>query len=76
MLFFRSEEAVNAWCEAKQVPRRPTVSLQQLWELSVAWYGNRLMPDARRPGPDEIRRIFTGLGLDDPFWDPQSDYFG
>lgn len=75
MLFFRDEEQVNAWCEANGVPRRPLVSLDQLWKLSAAWYWTRLTPDARRPGPDEMRRIFAGIGLDGPFWDPQSDRF-
>ena len=75
MLFFRDEEQVNAWCVANDVPRRPLVTLDQLWKLSVAWYSTRLSPDARRPGPDEMRRIFAEIGLDGPFWDPQSDRF-
>jgi hypothetical protein len=75
MLFFRGEEQVNAWCAANALPRRPLVTLDQLWKLSVAWYSNRLTPDARRPGPDEMRRIFADIGLEGPFWDPQSDKF-
>ena len=75
MLFFRDEERVNEWCAANGVPRRPLVTLDQLWQLSVAWYGSRLTPDARRPGPDEIRRIIAGIGLEGPFWDPESDRF-
>jgi hypothetical protein len=75
MLFFRSEERINEWCAAHGVPRRPVVTLPQLWQLAVTWYGNRLSPDARRPGPDEMRRIFAEIGLDDPFWDPQTDVF-
>jgi hypothetical protein len=76
MLFFRSEEAVAAWCAERGLPQRPLVSLPQLWQLSVAWYGNRLLPDARRPGPDEMRAIFARVGLTGAFWDPQSDTFG
>ena len=75
MLFFRDEERVNAWCAANRVARRPVVTLDQLWHLSVAWYGSRLAPDARRPGPEEMRRIFADIGLEGPFWDPQSDSF-
>jgi hypothetical protein len=75
MLFFRSEERVDEWCAARGVPRRPVVTLPQLWQLAVAWYGNRLSPDARRPGPDEMRRIFAEIGLEGPFWDPQADVF-
>lgn len=50
--------------------------MDQLWALAVAWYSTRLQPDSRRPQPDEMRRIFTGLGLLGDFWDPQSDRFG
>jgi hypothetical protein len=35
-----------------------------------------LQPDSRRPQPDEMRRIFAGLGLNGDFWDPQTDSFG
>ena len=76
MLFFRSEESVDAWCRERGIPRRPILSLDQLWRLAVAWYDTRLTPDARRPQPDEIRRIFNGIGLEGPFWDPESDEFG
>ena len=73
MLFFRGEEQVEAWCAANGVPKRPLVTLDQLWKLSVAWYSTRLTPDARRPGPDEMVAIFARVGLVGPFWDPKSD---
>jgi hypothetical protein len=76
MLFFRSEELVKAWCQAREVAPRPLVTMAQLWELALAWYATRLSPDARRPAPDEVRRIFGRVGLHDPFWDPQVDVFG
>ena len=75
MLFFRSEELVAAWCRARGIDRRPLVTMRQLWELAVAWYATRLSPEARRPGPAEMRQIFAQIGLDDPFWDPQADSF-
>jgi hypothetical protein len=75
MLFFRGEEQVDAWCAANGVPRRPLVGVEQLWKLSVAWYSTRLQPAARRPGPEEMRAIFAGVGLEGPFWDPMSDRF-
>ena len=43
--------------------------------MAVAWYSNRLSPQARRPDANEIREIFARIGLTDPFWDPQSDRF-
>ena len=76
MLFFRSEERVREWCRDRGQPVRPIVTMQQLWGLALAWYATRLDPAARRPKPDEMVRIFAGLGLTDPFWDPRADAFG
>ena len=73
MLLFRSEENVNRWCSERSIPRRPLVSLEQLWQLSLEWYANRLTIESRRPDADEMVEIFAGVGLDDPFWDPKSD---
>lgn len=73
MLLFRSEETVDRWCESRAVPRRPIVSLEQLWRLAVTWYENRLTVDSRRPGPDEMVSIFASIGLTGPFWDPKAD---
>jgi hypothetical protein len=75
MLFFRSEEALNSWCAAHHHPRRPTATLHQLWQLAVAWYSNRLNPDAVRPDVNEIRHIFARIGLTDSFWDPAPGKF-
>ncbi len=44
------------------------MDLSTLWQLAVAWYENRLTPEARRPMGTEIRQIFDRLGLTDPFW--------
>lgn len=75
MLFFRSEEHVERWCQARNLPVRPIFSLEQLWHLAMTWYGNRLTVESRRPGPDEMVSIFAAIGLEGPFWDPQSDVF-
>ena len=76
MLFFRSEEQVQEWCQDKGIPMRPLVSVDQLWTLATTWYGTRLQAESRRPKPDEMRQIFTGIGLQGDFWDPRSDSFG
>ena len=73
MLLFRSEETVDAWCGARGLPKRPLVNLDQLWQLAVAWYANRISIDSRRPAPDEMVDIFARIGLTGPFWDPKSD---
>jgi hypothetical protein len=75
MLFFRSEERLHEWCAARGTTPGPVVSIDQLWGLASQWYGTRLQPSARRPGPAEMREIFAGLGLTGAFWDPQADSF-
>ena len=50
--------------------------MDQLWALATTWYSTRLQEDARRPKPEEMRAIFSGLGLEEDFWDPGSDRFG
>ena len=73
MLLFRSEETVNRWCVAHNMPRRPLVSLDQLWHLAVHWYANRITVESRRPAAAEMVSIFASIGLTGPFWDPKSD---
>jgi hypothetical protein len=76
MLFFRSEEQVRLWSAARGTPVRPLVRIDQLWALATTWYATRLQADSRRPQPEEMRAIFSGLGLTGDFWDPRSDRFG
>jgi len=75
MLGFRSEAHVDAWCEKRELPRRPIVNLEQQWHLAKTWYENRLTVELRRPGPEEMVEIFSSIGLEGPFWNPQSDEF-
>jgi hypothetical protein len=72
MLFFRSEELVKEWCLERRLPLRPLVSLDQLWQLALAWYAARLTPEARRPMGDDMRAIFARIGFEGPFWDPEA----
>jgi hypothetical protein len=76
MLLFRSEETVEKWCTSNSTLKRPLIDMDQLWQLAVQWYGNRITVDSRRPAPDEMVEIFSGLGLDEPFWDPKADQWG
>jgi hypothetical protein len=75
MVFFRSEEQAQSWCAARRQPMRPLVTIDQLWTLATAWYATRLQEDSRRPRPDEMRAIFSRLGLTGDFWDPTTDRF-
>jgi hypothetical protein len=76
MLLFRSEETVSRWCEEHGVPVRPLVRLEQLWEMAVVWYANRLTAESRRPAAEEMVGVFARIGLGGPFWDPRSDRWG
>jgi hypothetical protein len=73
MLLFRSEETVNLWCESRGVPRRPLITLEQLWQLARVWYANRLTVESRRPAPNEMVKVFASIGLTGSFWDLKSD---
>jgi hypothetical protein len=73
MLLFRSEETVDLWCARNKVPRRPLINLNQLWQLAVHWYANRLTVESRRPAIDEMMSIFASIGLTGSFWDPKAD---
>lgn len=73
MLFFRSEELIHGWCAKRGVEPRPAVTMEQLWQLAVIWYGSRLSPTARRPAPAEMRTIFETIGLRGAFWDPSEN---
>ena len=73
MLFFRSEESIDEWCRLRESPRRPSVRIDQLWQMAVAWYSTRLDTESRRPDAAQIRGIFARIGLKGDFWDPQAD---
>ncbi len=72
MLFFRSEERVREWCDARGAPVRPLVRMDQLWGLALAWFTTRLQATWRRSRPEEMREIFATVGLLGAFWDPES----
>jgi hypothetical protein len=44
------------------------MTLDQAWDLSQRWYGNRLAADFRRPTRDEAADIFERVGLTGSFW--------
>jgi hypothetical protein len=56
------------WCNARNVERGATMTIQQAWSLSQRWYGGRLDADFRRPSAEEANRIFESVGLTGDFW--------
>lgn len=68
MLLFRSEEEVVQWCSNSGEPRGESIPLAQIWELSQAWYGNRLSADYRGRSVEQAVAVFQGVGLRSAFW--------
>ena len=68
MLLFRSEEHIDRWCTFRDLPRGSTMSPQQCWQLSLAWYSDKLSPDWRRKSLEEAEAALAGAGLTGPFW--------
>jgi alkylmercury lyase-like protein len=69
MLFFRSEEHVDRWCEQWHQPRGAMLPLQQAWRLGKAWFhADRGAPEWRRPTVDEVESLFASLELTGAFW--------
>ena len=59
---------MKRWCAARGVARGALMTLDQAWDLSRKWYGNRLAADFRRPTRDEALAIFASVGLTGEFW--------
>lgn len=72
MLFFRSEEDLNEWLEARQAVRGAVFSIPQLWELSQRWYANRMSSDYHGRTMEQVQEIFQESGLASSFWQAQS----
>ena len=68
MLLFRSEEWVDKWCKRNNLERGEMLSLQQVWELSKLWYGNRMSLDYHGRSMEQVAEIFKQVGLASKFW--------
>ncbi len=67
-MLFRSEESIEHWCSHNHIARGESLSVAQVWELSRAWYHNRLSPDYHGRTTNQAEAIFKQLGLIAPFW--------
>jgi hypothetical protein len=68
MLLFRDEETIAAWCQATHEPYGEVLALQQVWNLSKLWYGNRISEAYRGRSKAEAEAVFAQLGLITDFW--------
>jgi len=67
-LFFRSEDAVEAWCERRSIARGEILTLEQCWVLAQRWYEDRMSPNWKRRSAAEADAIFRAAGLTGSFW--------
>lgn len=68
MLLFQSEEWVDKWCKRRNLERGETLSIQQVWELSKLWYGNRMSLEYHGRSMEQVAEIFDNTGLKSEFW--------
>jgi hypothetical protein len=68
MLFFRSEEDLDAWLQARNAVHGVTLTVSQLWQLSQRWYHNRLNAEYHGRTPEQVQEIFREVGLVSEFW--------
>lgn len=68
MLFFRSEEDLKEWLDARNASRGATLSIPQIWKLSQRWYSDRMSPDYHGRSMEQVQEIFKENGLTSGFW--------
>lgn len=68
MLLFQSEEWVDKWCKRNNLERGETLSIQQVWELSKLWYGNRMSLEYHGRSMEQVAEVFRQAGLKSKFW--------
>ena len=59
---------MDRWCRATNRERGEMLPITTVWELSKAWYDNRLSEEYRGRTAAEVQAIFRGLGLTSAFW--------
>ena len=68
MLLFRSEEHIDRWSSARDLPRGATMTPEQCWRLARGWYEDKLQPDWRRHTLEETEALLADVGLTGAFW--------
>lgn len=68
MLLFRSEEWVDKWCKRNDLERGEMLNIQQVWELSKLWYGNRMSLEYHGRSMEQVAEVFRQVGLMSKFW--------
>lgn len=64
MLPFKSENAVDVWCDRHRINKGSVISADKCFELSSKWYGIYLDANWNRKSPDEVKNFFASIELD------------
>ena len=64
---------MDRWCRAKDRARGEVLPMTAVWDLSKAWYDDRLSPDYRGRTTAQVQEIFAAHGLTSAFWAPEGD---
>ncbi|MFM8425748.1 MAG: hypothetical protein ACKOBL_11285 [Chloroflexota bacterium] len=56
------------WCKRNNLERGETLSVQQVWDLSKLWYGNRMSLDYHGRSMEQVADVFRQAGLMSKFW--------
>jgi hypothetical protein len=64
---------VDRWCRAENRERGEVLPIATVWELSKAWYADRLAEDFRGRTAAQAQEIFRRFGLTSAFWALQGD---
>jgi hypothetical protein len=68
MLLFQSEAWIDKWCKINNLARGEVLTLDQVWELSQPWYGNRMSIDYHGRSKEQVAEIFRQAKLTSEFW--------
>jgi len=69
MLLFQSEEYIDRWHKAWNLPRGAVLTLDQCFRLAKIWYSpDRREENWRRFTLEESEKIFHDLGLTSEDW--------
>ena len=52
----------------RRLHRGAVFTLEQAWQLGLAWYADKLSPDWRRATPADAEAVFASIGLTGDFW--------
>ncbi|KAJ5359402.1 uncharacterized protein N7496_011815 [Penicillium cataractarum] len=66
--FFASKQEAQDWPWKHAFHTRDILSMDQIWQLSKAWYHNKHEHDYDRKTPAEVEELYTRLGMTSDFW--------